>query len=101
MFVEGLRENKYVVQIHQTHIIGQARHNQFHDSSKLTGSVGQTETKNLEAPLPLPCDKGSLVAVALINLGLPVPPLEVACREEFAPIQRIKAGVNFGQLLLL
>jgi len=40
MLIKRLREDEYVVQIYKTHIIGQARHHQFHNPSELAGSIG-------------------------------------------------------------
>jgi len=89
LLVEGLRKDEYVVHIHETHVIGQARHHQFHNACKLAGSVGEAKAKNLEAPLPFTRDKSCLIVVALIYLGLPVTPTEVTGREEFASVQGI------------
>ena len=63
MLIKGLREDEYVVQIHETHVIGQARHHQFHNACELAGSI--------EMPLPFSRDNSSLVAVTLIDLRLP------------------------------
>ena len=48
-------------------------------------------------PLPFSRDKGRLVAVALVYLGLPITPTEVTGREELTTIQSVKTGVNFRQ----
>jgi len=97
MLIKGLRADEYVIQVNEAYVIGQAGHQQFHDACELAGGISETKTKNLEAPLPFSRDKSSLVAVALIYLGLPVTPMEVTGREEFAAIQSIQASVDLGQ----
>ena len=57
----------------------------------------ETEAKDLESPLPLEGDESSLVTITLVYLGLPVPPTEVASREEFTVVQRIQTSVNLRQ----
>ena len=51
----------------------------------------------VKSPLPLASDKSSLVPITLIYLGLPIPPTEVASREEFTTVQRIQTSVYLRQ----
>jgi len=66
MLIKGVREDEYVIQIDQTHIISQARHNQFHDARELAGTIGKTKAEDLKAPLPFSRDKSCLIPVALV-----------------------------------
>jgi len=78
VLIEGLREDKDVVKIHKAEIISETRHDKLHYSSKLARCISKNETQDLKSPLPLACDKSSLVAVALVDFSLPLPPTEVA-----------------------
>jgi len=101
MFVEGPRKDENVIQIDQTYVISQTRHDEFHYMRELTGCIRKTETQNLESPLSLSSDKCSLIAVALIYFHLPITPSEVASGKEFTTVQCVKTSVNLRKWKLV
>jgi len=61
---------------------------------ELTGCISKTETEDFESPLPHASDKSSLIAVAFINLRLPVSPAEIARGEELTTGQSVQTSMN-------
>jgi len=69
--------------------------------SELTGCITKTKAQDLEVPLSLAHDKSGFVTVTLINLCLPVSPMEVATAKVLTAIGGVQTGINFGQWKLV